>query len=230
MEVLDYAPYRTPAMGVFSWGTWTTRTTDMSCSSVDWAAPLHTARDRELFCVDENWVYLTAYVDLLAGRTYAIKTRHSRIRYAGGDWQPLPTPPQGQIYMARHPGADYEIEAFIFTLNDAADCAAKPSPVETATCLAAENDAYHKARYEMPKSVLNPCMGITLPAYRQTETYWDRVNGWQVGGSGDIGPDGLPTGNNVAYVRYQDVAKGKGFAWTEVSLVSGATACLLGVS
>ena len=52
------------------------------------------------------------------------------------------------------------------------------------------------------------------PAIKQEEAWWDSTNGWKPG-SGSIGPNKEPDGEQVIYGRWQMIGKGAGDGWQE---------------
>ncbi|MBL8311202.1 MAG: hypothetical protein JNL19_12310 [Burkholderiales bacterium] len=84
---------------------------------------------------------------------------------------------------------------------------------------------YWQVRFDPPTAITNSCWSgagnNTSPAIKQSEAWWDGTqqsngvwNGNWVLGSGTNGPDGLPTGANVAYGSTGTLAKNRGWLWT----------------
>ncbi len=50
-----------------------------------------------------------------------------------------------------------------------------------------------------------------------SEAWWDEIGGWMFSGSGELGPDGQPTGLAVPHVRSGAIAQLAGYAWSLTS-------------
>lgn len=77
---------------------------------------------------------------------------------------------------------------------------------------------YWQARYEPISNKHNPCWIGAAPSTRPTlvqkEAYWDQWTGWAIG-SGTVGSDGWPVGNDVVYGRYDGAGMNAGPSWIQ---------------
>lgn len=206
IDYRDFAPYRTTRTGIWNGGQWVSTVIDANTIDVLWSPTVEEHRIRTV--AGELWVMLDAYRDTDTGNRYAsIAARAEIDRGDGRGWQALPVAGlESSLYApAAWDGRAIVIRQWGCIRND---------PKYGGAC---EKKWFHVHRLELIRQVTNSCWTgdqfNTRDVIQQKEAWWDSGAGWNDRGHGAMGSDGLPTGEGITFLWWQEIAKGAGFLW-----------------
>lgn len=235
VDYADFAPFKVSKIGGFTGGQWSSQVINDHTVVVRWGNAADWANAfQERFGLrtynDTRWVWLDSYASDANPYVYQIISRRAEIRYEGQDWQRVFDSINGQPYALRDMSKSYEIRVWGNILNDEGLCAVmnihpcNPNPIKF----------FWAAKYTREAAVHNPCWqgsgSNTRDVIRQAENWWDDNNDARQGvwrnGSGAMGADGEPNGENMVYGRAMSIGKDAGFNWVWKDLGNGQTMCL----
>lgn len=198
----DYAPYKQSVTRYTREDKWVAFVLEPNVIDVQWGDSIEEHRIRDIN--GTSWVLLDAYRDAKLGLRYAVQVTKAEWAYQGHPWQDITTPDTTPYSPVLFTGA-YTLRQWGIIKGDPS------SPVP-------DKKFFWQHTITPMNAVTNVCWADTLtstrPVLRQQEVWWDSEQGWTDRGTGQLGPDGVPTGADIKYVFWQDMAKDAGYLWT----------------
>ena len=187
----DYAPFRESVTRHFTGGTYSTVVTG-NVIGFRWGKTI------EGFRVVGSWVCLDSFLDDGQKEPYRIRTTKAEMSIAGGAWETVIHPCEGQPYSPATFDKPYSLRVWGYVEHIPYFWQHSLTPVAQVrnTCWTGENNV--------------------RDALEQKEVWYASGVWAERGGTGNI-KDGIPTGEGIVYNWFQTIAKGAGPLWTSTN-------------
>ena len=188
----DYAPFRESVTRHFTGGTYSTVVTG-NVIGFRWGKTV------EGFRIVGNWVCLDSFLNDGEKEPFRIRTVKAEMSIAGGAWETVIHPCEGQPYSPVTFDKPYSLRVWGYVEHIPYFWQHSLTPVAQVrnTCWTGENNV--------------------RDALEQKEVWHDAVRGWEpTRGTGTL-KDGIPTGEGITYTWFQTIAKGAGPLWTSTT-------------
>ena len=188
----DYAPFRESVTRHFTGGTYSTVVTG-NVIGFRWGKTV------EGFRIVGNWVCLDSFLNDGEKEPFRIRTVKAEMSIAGGAWETVIHPCEGQPYSPVTFDKPYALRVWGYVEHIPYFWQHSLTPVAQVrnTCWTGENNV--------------------RDALEQKEVWHDSVRGWEpTRGTGTL-KDGIPDGTGITYTWFQTIAKGAGPLWTSTT-------------